>query len=70
MEKIITAVMLAIAAFGLVVGVSMLFAFPVMWAWNYSIPSIFGLREIGFLDAVSLSFLAGTFFKSAHTSSK
>ena len=35
----------------LVVGVSALFALPVMWLWNYVVPYQFGLKELDFLHA-------------------
>lgn len=64
--------MSTVLALGLVIflslGFAFLFAFPVMWCWNAVIPSIFGLRAIGVLDAFCLSFLASTFFKSTGVS--
>ena len=38
----------------LVVGVSALFALPVMWLWNYVVPYQFGLKELDFLHAWAL----------------
>jgi hypothetical protein len=53
------AAMLAVAA-----GISVLLAFPVKWCWNYTMPYIFKLPEIGWGHAWCLVFLAGTFFKA------
>ena len=49
----------------LVVGVSALFALPVMWLWNYVVPYQFGLKEIDFLHAWALNVLCGFIFKSS-----
>ena len=49
----------------LVVGVSALFALPVMWLWNYVVPYQFGLKELDFLHAWALNVLCGFMFKSS-----
>jgi len=49
----------------LVVGVSALFALPVMWLWNYVVPYQFGLKELDFLHAWALNVLCGFIFKSS-----
>ena len=46
-------------------GASLLGAFPVKWAWNYVMPGIFHLKEIGYWEAFSLIWLAGAFVKAA-----
>ncbi|KKN99053.1 hypothetical protein LCGC14_0142990 [marine sediment metagenome] len=43
---------------------SAIFALPVLWLWNVLCPDIFGLQEIGFLQAWGLSILCGFLFKS------
>ena len=48
----------------LVVGLSALFALPVMWLWNYVVPYQFGLKELDFLHAWALNVLCGFMFKS------
>lgn len=53
-------VVLAMAA-----GVSFILAFPVKWCWNYTMPHIFKLPEIGWGQAWCLAFLAGSFFKTS-----
>lgn len=49
----------------LVIGLSALFALPVMWLWNYVVPYQFGLKELDFLHAWALNVLCGFMFKSA-----
>jgi hypothetical protein len=48
----------------LVIGLSALFALPVMWLWNFVVPHIFGLKELDFLHAWALNVLCGLMFKS------
>jgi len=56
----------------LIIGLSALFALPVMWLWNYVVPFQFGLKEIDFLHAWGLNVLCGFIFKSSayNTNSK
>ena len=63
-------------AFGLItVGVvivfivGLVFAFPVMLLWNWLMPEIFGLPEIGFWQAYGLNLLSGFLIKSSSVSS-
>jgi len=42
---------------------SFILAFPVMWCWNYAIPSITNLPEINYLQAFALYVLCGVLFK-------
>lgn len=48
MKVILGALMVVVVA--LLVG--MLMALPVMWCWNYVMPDIFGLPELGFWQAL------------------
>jgi len=64
MEKVIAGLLVTFGVGVLAFALGVVFAFPVMWAWNHTIPSVFGLREISFIDAWCLNFLAGMFFKS------
>jgi len=64
-------------AFNAVVGVivlvivfSLLFALPVMWLWDWLMPTIFGLPEITLFQAWGLSALSGLLFKSNNSTSK
>jgi len=63
-EGILLGVMVALGAIALVVLLGTLTALPVMLLWNWLIPSIFHLREIGFLEAWGLLVLSGLLFKS------
>ena len=53
----------------LAVVLALFLALPVMWAWNYTVPGIFHLPAIGWLQAFCLTFLCATFFKGASSSS-
>lgn len=54
----VTGVVLALLVIlGMLMGLGMLLALPVMWAWNGSMPEIFGLPEIRYWTAVSLFWL-------------
>ena len=46
------------------VGLNLIFAIPFMWAWNYVMPALFGLKTIGFLQSFCLLFVSGMLFKS------
>lgn len=48
----------------------LLMAIPVMLLWNWLMPEIFGLIEIGFWQALGLCFLSSALFKSSNSSSK
>jgi hypothetical protein len=51
-----------LALFGIVAvafGVSILFAYPIKWLWNASMPEMFGLKEIGVWMAWKLAMLSG-----------
>lgn len=52
-----------------VVAIAFLLAFPLMWLWNWLMPTIFGLIKIGFWQALGLAVLSSILFKS-NTSSK
>lgn len=54
----------------LVVWMSLLFTLPVMWLWNWLIPEIFGLVEIGFWQALGLNMLSSFLFNQSGSSSK
>lgn len=70
MEKVIT--FLALVVLG-VVGISIisvLFAFPLMWCWNYVVPSLFGLKTINWSEAWCLMLISNCLIKSTNTSTK
>lgn len=43
--------------------IALIIAFPVMWLWNWVIPTIFGLPEITILQALGLYILSVILFK-------
>ena len=63
----------AVVAFGTIIGVALiiglLIAFPIMCAWNWLMPVVFGLPTIGFWQAWVMMFLANVFFKNSSSSS-
>lgn len=56
-----------IASYFVIVLVSVIFdliyAFPLMWTWNYTMPKIFKLPVISYWEAFSLLILAGLLWK-------
>jgi hypothetical protein len=54
---------IVIVAFALLFS-GLLLALPVMWLWNYTLPSIFQLPEIGYWQAFCLYYLCGLLFKT------
>ena len=59
-----------IGAVAVVFILSILLALPVMWLWNYLMPDIFGLKEIGFWQSFCLLLMCGFLFKSSNSNSK
>ena len=51
-----------IAGFALWLVVGLLTAAPLMWLWNWLIPKLFGLPEVGFFEAFGLLFLTKLLF--------
>lgn len=62
--------LILIGGFLLIVIFSILLGFPTMWAWNYVMPYLFGLKEITFLHGIALNFLSGSLIKSSLTNKK
>lgn len=67
MEKFVAVLFGVILGLFLIVGFSLVMAFPTMWCWNYVMPYLFGLKVITFWHALSLNILAGMLIKSSHT---
>ena len=60
---------------GLIVGLSLLLAFPTMWLVNYliapsALTAVFGISALTFWKAFWLNFLAGILFKSSNINYK
>ena len=62
---ILTAVVGVVGVVALLIGLSALFALPVMWLWNYVVPFQFGLKEIDFNHAWALNLLFGLLVKGS-----
>ena len=72
-EKIIAGIVGALAVVGVLVFAAVfgiLFAFPIKWCWNYTMPVIFGLPVISWGQAWCLYFLSNMLIKSSNYSSK
>ena len=51
------------AVIGLIIGILLLMIFPLMWAWNFVVPSMFGLPAITYWQMAVLYFVASCLFK-------
>jgi len=49
--------------------ISLLFALPFMLLWNFAMPQIFNLPEIGFFQAVALLMISSMLFRNTSSSS-
>jgi hypothetical protein len=67
MDKFITAIGATVVVVGGFILMALLLALPVMWLWDWLMPTIFNLKEITLLQAWGLNFLCGLLFKN-HTS--
>jgi hypothetical protein len=56
-------VIVILGAIALIVGMSVLLAFPIKWLWNWLMPVIFGLTRITVWQALGLSLLSSILFK-------
>ncbi|MGL5720107.1 MAG: hypothetical protein ACRCYP_04880, partial [Alphaproteobacteria bacterium] len=54
---------------GFIVLGSLLSALPVMFLWNWLMPSIFGLKAISFFQSLGLCVLCSLLFRSSSSSS-
>ena len=57
-----------VAFAALMIGLAVLWALPVMWLWDYLMPTLFGLKEITFCQALALGVLCSLLFKSSSSS--
>ena len=53
----------AVTVVGLIILISLVCALPVMWLWDWLMPTIFGLKEITLFQAWGLMALCGLLFK-------
>lgn len=49
---------------------AVIFSFPIMWLWNWIMPTIFGLTKITVVQAWGVNFLCGILFKGTTTQTK
>lgn len=68
MERVGQAVGILIVAAVIAAGVGIILAIPVMLLWNWLMPQIFGLMEIGIFQAWGLIVLAHLMFPSSSVS--
>jgi len=59
MEDVLTKIATVV---GIVILAALLLGVPLMYLWNWLMPTIFGLPTIGFWQAVGLNFLASILF--------
>lgn len=64
MDKLIAAVIVAVTTILVFPVMSALFAVPVWLLWDGIAPTVFGLREITFMQAWGLTVLCAFLFKS------
>lgn len=69
-EVIGKAVVVGILVVVMVLVLGVVFAFPVMWLWNWLMPTIFGVKTITLWQAWGILVLSGMLFKSSSVSSK
>jgi hypothetical protein len=59
-----------IGILGIICTVLLILGYPLMWLWNWLMPTMFGLPEITFWQAVGLNLLSTILFKSTTTTTK
>lgn len=69
-EGLLMGVLGAVGLALLLLIIGTLYAFPVMWIWNYLMPDLFAVPVIGFWQAFWGVFLCGLLFKSNITTKK
>ena len=70
METVTKTLGIGVIAMGIVLMVALLISLPVMWLWNWLLPTIFGFKTITWTQALGLSVLSGLLFRSSSSSSK
>lgn len=67
MEKLLVVIGIAAFALAMMFGVSLILALPVMFLWNWTMPEIFLLPRITFVQAWMLLLLSNILFKTIAT---
>lgn len=70
MDKLLLFFVMFLAAIAIIVGIGALTALPVMLLWNWLMPVLFKLPEIGFFQAWGLMILCGALFKTTASPKK
>ena len=74
MQKIIVSAAVAalvMVTFTIAIGiVSLCYAFPVKWLWNYAAVGVFGVHSISFWQSLALLVLCGLLFRSSASTQK
>jgi len=65
--KIMGYVVLGVTAIAVIAALGLLWAFPIKWTWNATIPPIFALPTITWGKAWCLNFLCGCLIKASQT---
>jgi hypothetical protein len=59
-----------VSLLGIICTMLLISGYPLMWLWNWLIPTMFGLPEITFWQAIGLNLLSTILFKSTTTIKK
>lgn len=70
MDKITESLGVIFAGILVVVGLAVLLAFPTMLAWNYTMPYLFGFKEITVFQGLALNYLSVTLIQSSLSKKK
>ena len=65
--KIIYAVLISVITIAVL---AFLYAFPLMWLWNWLMPILFELPEISFWQSLGIGMLSGFLFKNTGSKSE
>jgi hypothetical protein len=68
--KILSVLVIAIGALGVVALVCLLLSIPVYFLWNWLMPTLFGLKQITLLQSLGLLILSNLLFKGTSSSTK
>lgn len=70
MKDLIAIILGLIAVVAIVVFIGAIVALPIMWMWNYVMPAIFGLPELGFWQAFWGTIMVKLLFPSTTVTNK
>jgi hypothetical protein len=67
MEKLLGGIGVGVVALGIIVLLALLTGWITMLCWNYTLPYLFGVKEITYLQGFALNILSGMLLKSTQT---